>query len=197
MTGDALSDFILAAVCSWIVFTEAKTRPGVAMGSGCTGFAAYWGVLHFSGLQQAAGPHAFFSMIAATAGFPLLAAALCWPHGMTATRPAAAVRFLLIFSAIAIALLAAGFSLWKQIAPGIAGVAILIAAVRSQPDPKNGGLRNMSGIAGAVALLASFAATATNLTLGPLNSTQLLHYLMALGFGLISLQGRRLKVEPA
>jgi hypothetical protein len=178
VNADALSDLILAVLCAWIAWREGRARPGVALGIGIVGVAGVLGVLRFSGLEWAKGPHTFFSTVSACAGLPLLAVALCWPGGSTARESRAAARFLLIAGTLSIAITAAaGFSLWRQIAPGAAGVLILYAAVLS---------RAPLAVIGALLLTASFAVTATGFGIGPLNSTQGLHYLMAAAFVLLT-----------
>jgi hypothetical protein len=178
MNGDALSDLVLAVISFWLAWRERRTRPGVALGIGIVGVAGVFGVLRFSGLEWAKGPHTFFSTVSACAGLPLLAVALCWPEGGAARESRAAARFLFIAGALSIAITtAAGFDLWRQIAPGAAGLLILYTAVLS---------RAPLAILGALLLAASFAVTATGFGIGPLNSTQGLHYLMAASFVLLT-----------
>lgn len=176
MTLDALSDLVLALACIWLVQREWTARPAVALALLCVGAAALLGVARFSGVNEALGPHAFLSMIGATAGLPLLAVALRWPGGITAMRRAGAARFLLVGAALAVVMAAAGFALWQQLAPGLAGAVILWAACT---PPR------ALAVAGALALLAGFAVTAAGWTVAEFSSTQGLHYLMALAFALL------------
>jgi hypothetical protein len=93
MNADAVSDLVLALVCAVVVQRNIRDRPGLAIPALLVGIAACFGVLRFSGVALALGPHKYTSLLAACAAFPLLAYALRFPDDALARRLAAASRF--------------------------------------------------------------------------------------------------------
>lgn len=177
MNADALSDLVLALACGAVAFAHWRTRPALALACGLFGLAASFGVLRYSEIDFALGPHRFFSLLAACAGYPLAAVALCWPGGDVGTRANAAVRFILIFGAIGVALHLSGLAVWRQIMPVISVLLIVVAAIR---------LKTSRVIFGALLLLFSLLVAglgqAPEFVLGPFNAIQAMHYSMAAGF---------------
>ena len=180
INADALSDLILALVCSTLAATYWRTRPALAQASGVFAIAASFGVLRFSAIDFALGPHRFFSLVAASAAFPLLAIALCWPDDETAKRDKAAARMLFLLVAIGIAIHLSGFALWRQILPVVSVLMMVIAASRSkQAASIFGALFFVAG------LLVAALGQAPEFVLGPFNATQAMHYLMGAGFAML------------
>jgi hypothetical protein len=169
MNGDALSDLLLAVACAVLA---ARARPGMRLSIGLVGVAAFCGVLRYSGVAAALGPHGFFSLLAACAGLPLLGASLAWPDSDIAARYAGAARFLLFASGLALLLtVRAPFLAWPQVAPGAAVLLMLGAALRD---------RAPLVLAGAALLASTFALFALHVQLLPhFNGIQQLHVLMA------------------
>jgi hypothetical protein len=179
MNGDALSELLLAAVTLGIAWREIAKRSGVAIGMGMVGVTALLGALLYSGITEAIGPHHFFSILTACAGLPLLAISLRWADGALAKRLSAAARFILIIGAFGVLFVTLlQFSMWSSIAPALAALLIMITALQS---------RQPAAIAGGAILIACFALSLTNRTLGPLNATQQFHVLLAISLGLLAL----------
>lgn len=181
MNADAVSDLLLAITCVALAVNYWRTQPGFAQAAAIVGLAASFGVLRFSGLEAAIGPHRFFSLFAACAAFPLLAVAVCWPGDQIAKRPAAAARFVLLAGAIGLSVSLGGFVWWQQALPVLAVFGMLCAVCLS-PDP--------SRIAGVLALAGSLAMAALGqpsiADLGPFTTLQLMHCLMAVGLLFLS-----------
>lgn len=181
MNADAVSDLVLAIVCAIVSVRNLRVRPGMAVASGMLGLAAVLGVLRFAGVEPVLGPHRFASLLAACAAFPLLAIAIRWPNDPLACRTTAAARFIFLSGAIGVALTILGLEFWRQLVP-VASAALILIAVVSQRSP--------AGIAGAVALVASLAAAGQSAIAipGPLSGMQWMHYLMAIGIGLVAVE---------
>ncbi len=181
MNGDAFSDLVLLLVCAALAWRSRATRPALAVALGLIGFAAFLGVLRFSGVPLVLGPHRFASLLAACAAFPLLASALRWPDAPLATRPTATGRFVVVWGGIGVALTLAGVGLWSQVVPGVSALVICWTVVQQRPA---------WGKLGALLLVGSFVVAATGrpdtLYLGLFNSTQALHYLLAAGLAALA-----------
>lgn len=178
MNGDAASDALLAGVSLWFAWRLGAARPGFALGLGLIGFAALLGTSSYLGIAAARGPHAFASIVAASAGLPLLAVSSRWPDGITATRMTAAARFALFAGGLGVLLVGIlHVALWSQVVPAVAALVLLAAALRS------GRWRAM---AGAAILAASFALSVLGWSLPPLNGIQQLHVLMSAALALLA-----------
>ncbi|MDB5935521.1 MAG: hypothetical protein JWQ01_2865 [Massilia sp.] len=170
MNGEALSDLLLALVSLPLAWRLRERHPGIGTAFLLIGVAALCGVVRYIGVPQALGPHRFFSLLAACAAMPLLAASLCWPTGASARRAAAAARFVLLAGGIGVLLVAvAGIAPWSSVAAALSALAIAASALRS---------RRPLAIAASVALVAAFAA-------GAAGAVQPLHILMALSLALM------------
>ena len=181
MNADALSDLVLALVCSAVAFAHWRTRPALALACGIFGLAASFGVLRYSAIDFALGPHRFFSLLAAGAAYPLAAVAVRWPNGDVGRRANAALRFGLLFAAIGVAFHLSGFALWRQILPVVSVLVIVVTSIQ---------MRHPRNIFGALMLVFSLLVAVLGQTpefaLGPLNAIQAMHYLMAAGFALLA-----------
>ncbi len=181
LNADALSDLALALVCGAVAVAHWRARPALAQASALFFVAASFGVLRFSGIAFALGPHRFFSLLAACAAFPLLAVAVRWPDDDIAKRANAAARFVLLFGAIGLAFHMTGFALWRDILPVVSVLVIAFAAIRT---------KNAHGIFGALLFIASLVVAALGqasaFSFGAFNATQAMHYLMAAGFALLA-----------
>ena len=186
MNPDALSDLVLLLVCAAILWFHLRQRPAVAVAAGLIGLAASLGVLRYSGWAEMLGPHRFASLLAACAAFPLLAAGLRWPDAPLATRATAVGRFVLIVGGVGIALTLSNVALWRDVVPGVSALVIAWTVVQQ---------RNAWGMAGTLALLASFAVAATGKAdsnyLGLFNTVQLMHYTLALALALLAVGATR------
>ena len=186
MNADALSDLVLLLVCAAILWFHLRQRPAVAVAAGLIGLAACLGVLRYSGWAEMLGPHRFASLLAACAAFPLLAAGLRWPDAPLATRATAVGRFVLIVGGVGIALTLSNVALWRDVVPGVSALVIAWTVVQQ---------RNAWGMAGTLALLASFAVAATGKAdsnyLGLFNTVQLMHYTLALALALLAVGATR------
>ena len=186
MNADALSDLVLLLVCGTIVWFHRRERPALAVAAGLIGLAACLGVFRYSGWAEMLGPHRFASLLAACAAFPLLAAGLRWPDAPLATRATAVGRFVLIGGGVGIALTLSNVALWRDVVPGVSALVIAWTVVQQ---------RNAWGMAGTLALLASFAVAATGKAdsnyLGLFNTVQLMHYTLALALALLAVGATR------
>ena len=139
------------------------------------GLAAAMGVLRYSGLEWALGPHRFFSLLAACVAFWLMVAALRWPHAPLARQATAVGRFVVLLGGLGIAASQVGAAWWAQVVPGLSALVLAWTMVQQ---------RSALGILGSVALVASFVVAALAAPdvqlLGMFNKTQSLHYLLAL-----------------
>lgn len=182
MNLDALSDLVLLLVCVALIWRTHRTRNAVRVALGLIGAAALLGVLRFSGVALVWGPHRFFSLLAACAAFPLLAAALRWPDAPLSCRATAAGRFVVVVGGIGVGCTVAGLALWSQVVPGVSALLILWTALWQ---------RSALALTGALVLAASFAVAANPkpdaLYLALFNGTQALHYLLASGLVLLVL----------
>lgn len=175
MNADALSDLVLLLVCVGSWWFAGVERPAWRGAMVLLGLAAALGVLRFSGLDWALGPHRFASLLAACVAFPLMAVALRWPHGSLARRIAAVGRFVVLVGGVGVAVSQVVSPLWSQLVPGVS--ALVIAWTVWQR-------RSGTGMVFGAVLLASFAAAALMpaemLLGGGFNRTQVFHYLLAL-----------------
>jgi len=191
MNADTLSDLVLAVMCAAIAGRNWRMRPALAQACALLGLAAGFGVLRFAGLEQAIGPHRFFSLFAACAGFPLLAAAIAWPDDPVARRAPAATRTMLLTGAIGLTISSTGFIWWRQIVPVLSILAILRATMLD---------RSTNGIFGALLMTGSLVMAAIGqaspVALGPLTTMQWMHYLMASGLWFMS-RSELLRVDGA
>ena len=176
MSGDALSDLVLALVCLGCAIRLMSMRPALAVGAFVIGLAATAGVLRFSGIELALGPHRFLSLLAACAGFPLLAFAVRWPDDPIARHITAAGRFVLIAGAIGVVLTVADVTVWRDLIPALSVVAITLTALKQRHAP----LLMASASLIAALVMASMGKPGA-VTIGPLSHVQWLHYLMAIG----------------
>ena len=181
MNADALSDLALVLVCGAVALAHWRTRPALAEASAIFGLAAGLGVLRYSGIDFALGPHRFFSLLAACAAYPLLAVAIRWPNDNVAKRANAAARFGMLMGAIGMAFHLSGFALWRQILPVISALVIAAAGFAT---------KNPRDIFGSLLLVASLVVAvlgqAPTFALGPFDAIQAMHYLMAAGFAILA-----------
>lgn len=178
MNGNALSDLLLAAVGLYFGWRLMAQRPGLAIGMGLIGFAAGFGVLRFSGIDAMLGPHRFASLVAGCAGLPLIAASLRWTDDSLATRVSAAAHFAMIAGALGVLLVGViQFTGWGRLVPAASALLLLVTAVQRH---------NPMAMLGSVLLVGGFVVSAASLAAGPVNSIQLLHFLMACGLGLLA-----------
>ena len=181
MNADALSDLVLAMVCVALAAANWRTRPALAQACGMIGLAAGFGVLRYFEIDFALGPHRFFSLLAAGAAYPLAAVAMRWPDGDVGRRANAALRFGLLFAALAVALHLSGLTFWRQLVPVISVLMIVVTAIRLKKSrPIFGSLLLVFSL-----LVAGFG-QAPDFVIGPLNAIQAMHYLMAAGFALLA-----------
>lgn len=182
MNGDALSDLLLAVVGFFFAWRLFAPRPGLAIGMGLIGLAAGFGVLRFSGFEEMLGPHRFTSLLAGCAGLPLIAASIRWTKDSLATRVNAAAYFAVIIGALGLVLVAVvKLSGWAQLVPVLCALLLLLTALQR---------RNLTATLGSVLLIGGFAVSAARDSIGPLNSIQLLHMLMAVGLSLLAHNAR-------
>jgi hypothetical protein len=136
--------------------------------------AAAGGVLRYSGVDWALGPHRFMSLLAACVAFLLMLTALRWPEAPLAKRATAVGRFVVLVGGFGVAV-----SQWAP-AVGAGGARGECHGYRLD----HAGAPLSPGVLGSAALLGSFAvaALAPNDTVlaGLFNKTQALHYLLAL-----------------
>lgn len=111
MNADALSDLILALVCAYLGWSAGCQRAAWTGGMLILGIASTLGVLRFSEVPWALGPHKFMSVFSACVSFTLFAIALRWPFSPTSTRMAAAGRFIVLVGGF-------GVSAALTVAPG-------------------------------------------------------------------------------
>jgi hypothetical protein len=177
MNGDALSDLLLAAVTLFLAWRLSSRRPGIAIAMAVIGVAAACGVLRYLGVEEALGPHRFFSLVAACAGLPLLAASVCWPEAPLATRAAAGARFVVLVGGIGVVIVVVfNVALWSDAAAAISALLLMAFALRR---------RKLIAIAASLALIAGFAISISGAVLGPFNALQGFHILLILSFSLM------------
>ncbi|MES2129147.1 MAG: hypothetical protein V4463_17915 [Pseudomonadota bacterium] len=177
MSGNAWSDLLLALVTLPLAWRLRAGRPGVAGAFILIGLAAVFGVLRYSGIDMALGPHRFFSLVAACSGLPMLAVSRCWPNGEVASRGAAAGRFGVLAAGIGVLLVGiVGFTLWSDVVAAASALLIVWAAVPA--------CRALPLLAGWL-LVVSFMASATGIAFAPFTAVQELHILMAISLALI------------
>lgn len=175
MNADALSDVVLLLACTASAWLFGAGRPAWRGGMLLLGLAAAAGVLRYSGVDWALGPHRFMSLLAACVAFLLMLTALRWPEAPLAKRPTAVGRFVVLVGGFGVAVSQMGAPLWAQVVPGVSAMVIAWTMLER---------RSVPGVLGSAALLGSFAvaALAPNDTVlaGLFNKTQALHYLLAL-----------------
>mgnify|MGYP003619242280 FL=1 len=175
MNPDALSDLVLLAACAASAWRVAVVRAAWRGAMLLLGLAAAMGVLRYSGLEWALGPHRFFSLLAACVAFWLMVAALRWPQAPLARQATAVGRFVVLLGGLGIAASQVGAAWWAQVVPGLSALVLAWTMVQQ---------RSALGILGSVALVASFVVAALAAPdvqlLEMFNKTQSLHYLLAL-----------------
>lgn len=182
MNGDALSDLVLLLACAGSWWYVGAGRPAWRGAMLLLGLAAAFGVLRFSAVEWALGPHRFASLLAACAAFPLMLTALRWSRGPLALRPTAVGRFVVLAGGVGVALTQVVTPLWSQLVPGLSALAIAWTVWQH---------RSLGGMVFGTVLLASFAVAALMpadaLVGGMFNRTQAFHCLLAVavaGLGL-------------
>ncbi len=181
MNGDALSDLLLAVVALSLAWRQASykpgPRPGIALAMALIGVAAACGVLRYAGYAPALGPHRFFSLLAASAGLPLLAASIVWPEAALARRAAAAVRFVILIGGIGVLMVAVlNLALWSDAAAALSAGLLLANALQR---------RSGLAIVASLALMTGFVISASGLVVGPFNALQGLHILLVLSLSMM------------
>ncbi len=177
MNGEVMAELLLALTTGVLGWRAYARRPGVALSMDLIALAALLGALEYAGVVAVTGPHHFASLLAATAGMPLLAVALRWPTGEVASRAQAASRFMLFAVAMGVLLVVTcQFTLWAQLAPAVAAVVLLVSALQS------GGKQAISG---ALLLMGCFSLSVLNLTLTPLSGEQQFHVMFTLSLSLL------------
>lgn len=183
MNADALSDLVLMVACIGSGLYVGVERPAWRGAMVLLGLAAALGVLRFSGLEWALGPHRFASLLAACTAFLLMLAALRWPQGPLARRAAAVGRFVVLVGGVGIAVSQMLTPLWSQVIPGVSALLVMWTLWQ---------MRSVTGLVFGAALLASFAVAALmpadGLLGGVVNRTQAFHYLLAValvGLGMV------------
>jgi hypothetical protein len=184
MTPDAFSDLVLALVCAVLAHRcRADGRGGVAVACLLIGIAALLGVLRFSSWEPLAtavgGAHRFASLVAAVAGFPLLAFSLASPGSALARHAGGAWWLAFPIGGFGIAAWLLGFKAWAQLAPLASATVIAWMVLRH-----GAGGRRWTGLAGVLLLVAGFAIAAGAWPTGGalpalLSKTQALHYARA------------------
>ena len=182
MNADALSDLVLLMACgtsAWMVGIRRAAWRGAMI---VLGVAAACGVLRYSGMEWALGPHRFASQLAACVAFLLMLSALRWPEAPLAIRPTAVGRFVVLVGGVGVAISQVVTPLWAQLVPGLSALAIAWTAWQA---------RSALAALASLLLIASFATAALMPApaqlAGMLNRTQTFHYLLALaviGLGL-------------
>lgn len=175
MNADAVSDLVLLLACAasakWVGSGRAAWRGAMLL----LGLAAGMGVLRYSGLEWALGPHRFFSLLAACVAFWLMVVALRWPQEPLARQATAVGRFVVLLVGLGIAASQIGAGWWAQVVPGLSALVLAWTLLQQ---------RSTLGLLGIAALVASFSvaalAAADSQLLGLFNKTQALHYLLAL-----------------
>lgn len=180
MNADALSDAVLATV-SLIAATRLMYRqPGLGTACMLIGLAAAIGVLRYSGVESALGPHRFFSLLAACAAFPLLTIAVRWPDDPVARYPRATARFVVLIGGVGIALVLAGFERWREIVPAVAAALLLLTVFKTLHRQRIAGVL-------LIAAALAFAAAGQPVPILDLGPAELLHYTLAAGLLLLAL----------
>ncbi|NQD37162.1 hypothetical protein HPT27_09000 [Permianibacter sp. IMCC34836] len=187
MNADAISDLLLALSClliGWRAWSApaGQAQPGIALAVASIGVAAALGVLSFSGVAAAVGPHDFFSLIATVAGVPLLAASFYWPQSLAARHPRAAALSLIFGGGVGLVMVSVlNLPLWSQLLPAVAIVLIVLTAWRRRARPF---------WLGTALLIAAFAVLSARLSFAGISSEQGLHVLMSAGLLLLTWPGR-------
>lgn len=186
MNADALSDLVLLLACAGTAVAWGAGRPAWRGAMVLLGLAAAAGVLRYSGVPEAQGPHRFLSLLAACVAFVLMLADLRWPDAPLAQRGAAVGRFVVLVGGLGVAVAHMLTPLWAQVVPGFS--ALLIVATVLQR-------RSAAGGVGAALLLGSFVVAAVvgaeALLPGGFSKTQALHYLLAGAVVALAWAGRR------
>jgi hypothetical protein len=186
MSGDAISDLVLAAVGAFLYVANRGRRPGIALACGTIGVAAALGVACYLGVTEAVGPHRFLSLMSSCAGLPLLADSLTWPDGEPARTRRGAVLFLFMGTLLAVLLFAAlGFKAWKEILPALSALLLLFGTLRA---------RRVLPLLGAGLLIATFVLLVGNVSIRPMSADQILHY--GLSAALLLMAAPREKSSP-
>jgi len=186
MNADAVSDLALALVCALVFARRIRDLPGLAIPALLVGLAACLGVLRFSGVAFALGPHRYASLFAACAAFPLLAYALRYPGDPVARCLSAASRLAFLLGGVGVAATVLGAAKWGDATAGLSALAIFWTTLFAGDFLK---------LAGAVALIASFAVVLAvppeTHYFGFFTQVQGLHYLLCLAFAALTLGSAR------
>jgi hypothetical protein len=181
MNADAVSDLMLALVCGLVFARRIRDLPGLAIPALLVGFAACIGVLRFSGVGFALGPHRCASLFAACAAFPLLAYSLRYPGDPVARHFAAASRFAFLLGGLGVAATVVGAAKWGDAAAGLSALVILWTMLLAG---------DFLRLVGAIALIAGFVVV---LTIPPearyfgfFTQIQGLHYLLCIAFAALT-----------
>ena len=177
MSGDALSDLVLASVCALLFLIHLQKRPGIAFACAVLGITAAFGVMSYLGVAAAVGPHRFLVLMTSCVGLPLFADSVTFPTGEPARARRGAGLFLFMGTLLAVLLvIVLHLDFLLQLVPALSVLVLLIATLRDRrPLP----------ILGAALLAATFFVLARKIALSPLTSAQVLHYGMAASVPLI------------
>jgi hypothetical protein len=181
MNADAFSDLVLVLICALVFSRRIRDMPGLAIPALLVGVAACFGVLRFSGVPVALGPHRYASLFAACAAFPLLAYALRFPDDPIARRLDAASRFAFLVGGIGVVAVVLGVGKWGDGAAALSALVILWTMLFA---------RDSLRLFGALALIAGFVVTlafAPDAHFGFVTPIQGLHYLLCLAFAALML----------
>jgi hypothetical protein len=132
MNPDALSDLVLLAACAASAWRVAVVRAAWRGAMLLLGLAAAMGVLRYSGLEWALGPHRFFSLLAACVAFWLMVAALRWPQAPLARQATAVGRFVVLLGGLGIAASQVGAAWWAQVVPGLSALVLAWTMVQQR-----------------------------------------------------------------
>lgn len=197
MTPDSFSDLALFLVClgilhrCWWVQTD---RAAIGLAGLLIGFAAALGVLRFSTWTEIGdlvkGVHQFASVLAAVAGFPMLALGIVRPDSTVARYRAGAWWCAFVIGGFGVAVWVLGFKPWAQLVPAVSALAMLVA-LRKPEVGRNRALRALGVGFLFVGFTAVVLLTPTDLLFGLVTRVQLLHYALVVGLPLIVLGAPR------
>lgn len=191
MNADAVSDLVLLLACALSGAACGARRPAWRGAMLLLGLAAAAGVLRYGGLVGALGPHRFLSMLAAVVAFVLMLVALRWPTDPLAVRTTAVGRFVVVVGGLGVLLNLTIAPWWSQAVPAAVALALLWTVLQA---------RSGLGLLGCLALLGSFAVALAGSavdSLGWINRTQALHYLLAVAVVLLGWAGTRRRSNEA
>ncbi len=191
MTPDSFSDLALCLVCVGIVYRcwwLQADRAALGLAGLLIGIAAALGVLRFSTWTEIGelvkGAHQFASVLAAVAGFPMLALGIVRPNSTVARHRAGAWWCAFVIGGFGIAVWVLGFKQWAQLVPALSALSIVVAL----RDSNAGGDRSFRAL-GVGFLFAGFTVvvllTPTDIVFGMVTRVQLLHYALVVGLPLL------------